>query len=391
MSPAEARCARTIPSMANFAVADSQNRVSIHSLPEADSDSPARTNEFTGIWPVPRPGSEWTVSVVDDSSRLEHHAAIGAAEVPGSSNTPPALIGARLAHYGSWSPSGDRLSYVVSDGRALSLRTWLPGDPGFHALLSAAPVFPAWVPGSHWLLCHHGPTLSAFETSSNEQRILSTAASGFRTPAVSTDGTRVAWAEVSAGRVIVVVGSLTGSPETVASFPGGVVLSFRPETNDLYAAVASSPESSVFGEIVRIDPGGASPQRIVQGPVVAYWWSPDGEKLATLHPTYSGDGRFQVRLHGPGGMFLGAMEPIIPSADTATMVGFFDQYTVSHPCWSGDGRWFGIAGRRVSEGPHPSFSGGNANSAFIWDTRTSAAPVAISNGALVVFERPAGK
>ncbi|MGB4861151.1 MAG: hypothetical protein WBO97_01715 [Tepidiformaceae bacterium] len=377
--------------MSHFAVADSQNRVSVYSLPEHVSDPPTSTTEITGIWPVPRPGSEWTVSVVDDSSRLEHRSGIGATEVPGSSNAPPALIGARLAHYAAWSPSGERLSYVVPDGRALSLRTWVPGDTGFHALVSAAPVFPAWVPGSNWLLCHHGPTLSAFDTSSSEQRILSAAASGFRTPAVSSDGSRIAWAEVSGGRVVVFVGSLTGGPEAVASFPGGVVLSFRPQTNDLHAAVASSPESGVFGEIVRIDSGGRPPQRILQGPVVAYWWSPDGDKLATLHPTYSGDGRFQVRFYGPAGEFLGAMEPIIPSADTATLVGFFDQYAVSHPCWSADGRWFGIAGRRVSEGPHPSFSGGDPNSAFIWDTRAKVAPVAIPGGSLVVFERSAGK
>jgi Tol biopolymer transport system component len=261
-------------------------------------------------------------------------------------------------------------------------------DPGFHTHLSAAPVFPAWVPGSDWLLCHHGATLSAFETGTGQQRILSASASGFRTPAVSADGTRIAWAEVSSGSVVIFVGSITGEPEVSARFGGGVVLSFRPGSHELIAAVASSPDSGVFGEIVRIPGGDEPPARIVHGPIVAYWWSPNGEKLATLHPTYSGDGRFQVRLYDLRGVFLGAMEPLIPSADSATMVGFFDQYTVSHPWWSADSRWFAICGRPVSEGLHPSFSGGTPDSAYVWDTESRVAPVRLGDAGLAVFQRP---
>ncbi len=279
----------------------------------------------------------------------------------------------------------------MPDGRALSLRTWEPGDQGFHTHLSAAPLFPVWVPGTKWLVCHHGATLTAFNTESREQRTLSATASGFRTPAVTTDGEAMAWAEVTDGAVVVFMGALSGESTVAARLAGGVALGFRPGTHDLFGAVANSPESGVFSYVAKVSTGEVEPTRIVQGPLVAFWWSPDGEKLATFHPTYSGDGRFQVRLHDPNGEFLGAMEPLIPSADVATMVGFFDQYATSHPSWSPDSRWFGIAGKLLSEGPHSSFTGGRPDVSYIWDTVNRGPITALSEGTLVVFQRPSGK
>lgn len=375
--------------MAQIAIAEPNNRISFLDLDDSTAGwVPGGSPAMGGFWPVPRPGGGWTASVVDQSSRLEHRSAIGEAEVPGSLNDPPALIGPRLTHYAAWSPDGKHLCYVVPDGRALSLRTWTPGESGYRAHLSAAPVFPAWVPNANWLVCHHGSTLSAFEIVTREQRTLSPTASGFRTPAVTSDGSRIAWGEVSDGAVRVVLGSVDGESETIGRLSGGVALGFRPGTHELFGAVQASSESSVFSYVARLSDGDGKQARLVQGPLVAFWWSPDGQRIASLHPTYSGDGRFQIRIHDAAGNFLRAMEPLIPSSDVATLVGFFDQYATSHPSWSGDSRWFAICGKLLSEGPHPSFSGGHRDRAFVWDTVVGGPTTALAEGSFAVFERP---
>lgn len=370
--------------MTSVAVAQRTSGIVFHEL---TGDAWSSAGEAKGLWPAaaPRHGG-WTACVIDESSRLEHHGPFGTLEVPGSKTEPPALLGPRLGHYAAWARSGDTLCYVVPDGRALSLRTWRSGESGFRTHLSAAPLFPAWVPGTDWLLCHHGATLSAFETVTGEQRILSASATGFRTPAVSDDGSCIAWAEVANGRVCVMTSGLRTDPRQVATFSSALTLSFRPGTAKLTAAVATSPESGVFASVVSV-PSEGEPQRIVKGPLVAYWWAPDGERLVVLHPSYTGDGRFQPRLYDAGGRFLAAMEPLIPAQDTATVIGFFDQYAVSHPNWSADSRWFGICGRVVTEGPHPSFSGGSPDSAFAWDTRAAGAPHILGRGTMLAFER----
>jgi hypothetical protein len=349
----------------------------------------ASSAQRPGLWPTARPGADsWTWSVVDTTARLEHLETLAAVEVPGSRTQPPLLLAARLAHYAAWSPSGDALCYVVPDGRALSLRIWRPGEPEARSLLSAAPLFTAWLPGTNWLLCHHGTSLSAFETATGEQRVLSNSAAGFRAPAVAHDGSVFAWAEVRDGRVEVRTGTVEpGGSRVVATFDGGTTLGYQPRTAELTLAVARQPESGVFSELVRVLDSGEV-LRIVQGPLVAYWWSPDGSRVASLHPSYTGDGRFQVRYHHATGRSLGATEAFVPSADTATMVGFFDQYSASHPSWSPSGRWFGLCGRLLKEGPHPSFSGGTTDRALIWDTRAPGVPHDLGPAQTLSFGRP---
>jgi hypothetical protein len=298
------------------------------------------------------------------------------------------LLAPRVAHYALWAPDGRGLCYVVPDGRALSLRTWRPGEAAARVHLSAAPVFSAWVPNTDWLVCHHGTTLSAFETITGEQRVLSSSAAGFRTPAVQPDGA-ILWAEVEAGGVVLRRGHL-GPPSvatTLAAFAGGVALMPRPQTSEIVLAVAEQPEAGVFSSVLRLDPDGAVQQQLVKGPLVAAWWAPDGSRLATLHPSYTGDGRFQVRFHLADGRPLGTAEPVIPSADTATAVTFFDQYAVSHPCWSADSRWFGLCGRLLRDGPHPSFQGRPLDRALLWDTRSSCALVELSDAVFLSFSR----
>ena len=337
------------------------------------------------LWPASAPNGEWTMSrVLSDYTAL---VSIAGTEVPGSRTEPPILMGPRLPHYALPSPEGGSGCYVVPDGRSLSLKVVSPGSEEARALLSAAPVFAAWVGDSKWLLAHHGATLSAFHVESGEQRVLSNSASGFRTPACSQEGAFIAWAEVRDGAVHVMASQFGAEPVDVAQFGGGAALGFRPGTRRLFATVAESPETGVFSEVVALDLAGGTPQRVLRGPIVALWWAPTGDRFTTLHPTYSGDGRFQLRIHTAEGTFVRATEGFIPSNDTATVVSFFDQYALSHPSWSPDGRWFGFAGRFQSDGPHPSYTGSAHDTAWVWDTFEGGAPHALGPGQLVVFGR----
>lgn len=331
-------------------------------------------------WPAWRPGhDELTTSFVEaEFAELVHE---GKA-VPGSRSRPAQFLAPRLPHYALWAPDGSKLSYVTPAEGGLSLRVWEAGAPADTFLLAGAPIFPAWHPDCRWLFVHSASAMLAVDTATGEQRELSGAAVGFRTPAVNVNGSTVAWAEVRDGAVEVVRGSIDGRRDTAGRFGGGVALSFRPHSDQLFVGIAGASQSSVFTEVVSIDG-----PRLIKGPLVGYWWSPDGERLAVLHPSYSGDGRFQVRLYDPAGRMLRAMEPFIPGPETATMVGFFDQYSLSHTSWSVDSRWFGMAGQFVNEGPHHSFSDGGRSHAWAWDTTTGELDRRVDEGSMIAFSR----
>lgn len=318
-------------------------------------------------------------------SHASDHAVIQAdgVSVPGSYTQPPLFLAPRLPHYFLWSPRGKRLAYVVPDGRSLVLNVWTAGEAAERALVAGAPLFPAWHPGEDVLFVHHGTVLERFDLASGEQMVLSNSAAGFRTPAVAPDGTRVAWAEVRDGAVRVMEsnGTQDGLAER-GSHLAGVVLSYEPPSR-LVVSVGSSPESSSFSEVRR--GGEASP--FLRGTFVASWASPDGSRLVTLQPSFAGDGRYQPRLWDNRGIAVAATEPFVPSADVSTMVNFFDQYTLSHPAWSASGRWFGMCGRFVAEGPHPAFSDGLSDYVWLWDSETGAVHRRVTPGSTLAFER----
>jgi dipeptidyl aminopeptidase/acylaminoacyl peptidase len=209
----------------------------------------------------------------------------------------------------------------------------------------------------------------SMDLESGERSQLSTNATGFRTAAVSPDGELTAFAEASERGATVRCDRDGAADSTeVATFEGGVALSFRPGTRELAVAVTTGSEAGVFRDLYVVDvERGGEPRRLVHGPLLAYWWAPTGDRLAVLVPAYTGDGRYQLRFHGPDGRFLRAMEPVTLSPDSRTMVSFFDQFALSHRPWSPDGRRFAFGGRLLTDAIPASFADGQLDAVVVAD------------------------
>lgn len=347
-----------------------------------DSGEPLRR----GLWPAWRagPGEEITASTVAAASSLESGAAGAApATVAGSETVDESFIGPGLPHYALWSPDGRRLCYVVSDGQRLAMKLWEAGLEASRVILSGAPLFPAWSANSRWLAVHHGSQLSLVDTQSDEQTLVSSFAAGFRTPACSDSG-RLAWLDAHDGSVEIRQALISGPAETVGTLDGGAVLAYRPRSHELTAALAGPTDSGAFAEVALLAP---ERRRLVKGPLVAFWWSPDGQRLMTLHPTFSGDGRFQLRLHDADGRLVHGSEGLIPAPGTATTLAFFDQYRLSHPVWSPDSRWFAICGSVLREGPAPSFGDRIAARAWLWEVARRGPASDLGEATFAAFNR----
>jgi hypothetical protein len=355
------------------------------------------TTSGEGWWPTWRPGARQLVtSAVTRAGSTDSRAVLrflepgteGALDVPGSVSAPAALIADRLAHYPLWSPNGSALCYVAPAGRTLAARLWRTRDTEERALLGGAPVFPAWDPSGEHIVLHHGSSLTTIHAKSLEETRLSDNAAGFRT--VAFQGDAFVFAEPSAAGVRIMFGHVDGGPSRPGpELRGGVAFAPRPGSSTVLAGVTVGAEAGVFSELVVLDFADpqAEPQRLVKGPLMAAWWAPDGERLAVLVPSYTGDGRFQLRFHRADGRFERAMEPTTLSQDMRTMVSFFDQYSLSHKLWSADGRWFAMSGRVVSDGPHASFAQAGLDQVLVADTAEVRPWEFVSNG-LAGFFRP---
>jgi hypothetical protein len=339
-----------------------------------------------GLWPAWRPGvgEEITASTVAASSSLESGAAGETpAAIAGSETVDESFIGPGLPHYALWSPDGRRICYVVADGQRLVLKLWEATAETSRVIVSGAPLFSAWSSDSRWLAVHHGSQLSVVDTQSAEQTLVSNFAVGFRAPAWSDSG-RLAWLDARDGSVEIREALVPDPAETVGTLNGGAVLAYRPRSDELTAALAGPTDSGAFAEVACLTP---ERRRLVKGPLVGFWWSPDGQRLMTLHPTFSGDGRFQLRLHDADGSLVRGSEGLIPAPGTATTLAFFDQYRLSHPVWSSDSRWFVLCASLPREGPAPSFSDRKTSRAWLWDAAAGGSPADLGEATFAAFNR----
>lgn len=307
----------------------------------------------------------------------------------------PPIIAPRLPHYGLWSPGGNVLSYVAQSSYGLTLfLSEVDGDFTSDPIINGAPLFLAWCTDNNFLGVHAGEELAVVEVEGSRTTAnVAHRALGFRTPAFSDDANIMAYALPAEPGVAIMRALFQGmNGREVHRFDGGVALGFRPGTEQLTAAVTRQPNTGVFDELWSLDlsedPPAVSP--ITRGPIVAFFWSPVGDRVAVVFPAQTGDGRYAIRVHEPGGRILAVSEAFVPSPDYRMILGFFDQYMQSHHLWSPDGKHFLVTGRLVNDAVSSSLGDPEGDYVMLW-TPGSARPLEPIAAGDMGFFRPAAK
>jgi len=107
----------------------------------------------------------------------------------------------------------------------------------------------------------------------------------------------------------------------------------------------------------------------VDDAILAFFWSPDGSKIAFVTASNATGGlRWKVLDLGIGGGATTALVDFVPSPDQFTMFRFFDQYAHSHSLWSPDSRRIVFAGRLSARASSASQSAQSGSMALTVDT-----------------------
>ena len=349
------------------------------SVAERQDDGAWAVSELTdeGVWPTPNArGTLVAASVVDIRERGDARSSVVLTDVGRGQEAAvafralpdaPPVIAPRVPHYVSWSPTGELLAIVAPGREALTLYlSAADGSISSDALLSGAPLFPAWSADGRHLAVHAGSDLFLVDVASRARTTVSDRAAGFRTPAFVGD--ELLYAVPGEPGVVLVARDLdTGQDRDVRRFDGGVALQARPHSRELSVAVTTEPDSGVFDAVWLGAPESPrSFRKVLRGPLAAVTWSPSGTLALVVAPAHTGDSRYQLQTFSAEGAFHAATEPIVPGADFRTMFGFFDQYGPSHPFWSDDGQWIAISGRLGGDGRSAALSDGVADQVFAW-------------------------
>lgn len=263
-----------------------------------------------------------------------------------------------------WAPDSERVSFASSyqdEDVGLSLQVVDVDGSGHSNLVSGRPMYWAWAPDASSIVTHSGTggakriRLVEFRNSRSGDEELSARPSSFQAPAYSPDGSRIAAVvEDTEGDNQLAVMPAAGAPvQPIADIGRFAAFGWSPSGDRIAYIDGQNPAiGGIRGELHVISPepipstvslqsGGSTRVPGGQG-VIAFFWSPDGEKLAFFRPVASTGGPQQivmtlfvydlvqqeVRAHGT-----------FPASSTFAyqVLPFFDQYQRSATIWSPDG------------------------------------------------------
>jgi len=363
------------PSPARLAIVDAEGR-----LVTADQDghvsAPIGTAGIRYSFPAWSPEGERIAAIGDDNGTgVVHVFSVGPGGTDAASAGPAPIYdsGERPPFYLYWSPDGSRVTFLTTEPDGIALRI-APADASAPATVvrEGAPMYWAWSGADDLLVHSGGAAADAFigEVGLDGSAIppTLTGSGGFRAPAVSSDRAFRAYvAPGSAGADEVVVEMRDGSDRHGTDVGGETAIGFGPTTSDLAFIAPDAPGAALGLPVgpLRLLSGTTGDVRVLlPGPVVAFFWAPDGQTIAALQLGQQSDDNVAAR-DGIGTARL-ARAPIAAPApgigvrllfvDAATgttrsargiqladlfvaqVLPYFDQYALSHRIWSPDSR-----------------------------------------------------
>jgi Tol biopolymer transport system component len=263
-----------------------------------------------------------------------------------------------------WSPNSQSIAFLGSDAATGALSQYLvPALGGQSKLISqGSPYYWDWSPDNNSMIVHIGGTGSdnpaarlAFlgADGSNLKGDLKLKAGSFEAPAWSTAGDTVALAtQNDAGTNQLILASPNGNVKQVlASLSGPVSFAWSPTDNHLAYAVYDTSGSVPTVHLVVLD--SAHPDQtdeVAQGAVAAFFWSPDGQKIAYFVLQNAGvhtsaahtaaplkaSVELGVWVYDRAGRTAKKVATVTPTDAFQQILNFYSQYQRSDTIWSPD-------------------------------------------------------
>lgn len=255
--------------------------------------------------------------------------------------------------YMQWSPDESRLAYLSNwlnldqstATIALRLVDFSSVTNTISTLAEGEPLYLAWSPDSDRILIHIDNDRLEFWDTAGQGAPLSQTFAAFPTPQWSKDGSQLLYAVGEQGAQKLILADAKGTQlQEITDFDETISFSLSPDDKQIaYAVTPASVNIAAFGPLYVVDVASNQTREIADKPVMAFFWSPDGSKLAYLVTDDSGP-QLRLRWYVWDGKVNNAYAAMVPSElFMGAYIQFFDQYSRSMNIWSPDSTAFAYA------------------------------------------------
>ncbi len=296
--------------------------------------------------PVPSPDGR-SIAYVKTVHNIEEVAS--ALVIHRLNGTPRTVFDSYRSHpfYLHWSPDGRNLAFLASDRNGMVLRNVnTVGEPVTQEVVPGQPSYFSWTPDSHRLLLHTGGSapngsLSLWQVGDDEPQPLAVAPAMFQAPAWVEDGQAAIAVIRDSGAVTLVRLDQQGAiQQRLATADSGMLFVTAPDGKEVaYMRI----DRRSFGNLRIVGTDGTGDREVTTDPVVTFFWSPDGTRIAFLAEpdegirTVASPAEQEITLAwyvlDVASGEVGRLNTFVPSDEFLNLLPFFDQYAQSIRLW----------------------------------------------------------
>ncbi|MFZ0887240.1 MAG: hypothetical protein WA005_02200 [Candidatus Binataceae bacterium] len=266
--------------------------------------------------------------------------------------------------YMYWLPDGKRLSFLVTepDNRLSLMLAEVRENAPIRIVTSGWPLYYDWGPHPDELLVHTNQTrsenreqvwlMNLTPTGQEVERMLWRGRAPFKSPCWSRDGKHLALVATQDDVARIYVADPDGkNPKPIAKLlPGESSFVWSPDSRHLAFSTAQLPPNTVFDGISIVDIADGSIRKIVNEDVAAFYFSPDGNRLAYIgvppqRPYFTWN---VIDLRTPKKRELAKF---VATTEGTIAARYFEQLSLSHTIWAPDSSAFVFAGVILKEVP----------------------------------------
>ncbi|MSQ32575.1 MAG: hypothetical protein EXR59_05035 [Dehalococcoidia bacterium] len=299
------------------------------------------------------------------------------------------FVAAGVPHYMCWSPDSKSLAFVGQDElRGLTLHVSNIKNEPPKEIISGSPIFSLWSGNSNRMLLHVGETMYLADIAAGkEPKELRHRSIAFRCFAWALNGTKsvyVARAPYRGGSAIYLADENGDNGQPVAPIRRGeTVLVSSPSQEYVAFTEKGPPAAQYYVTLKLLKVNDIEVKTFVDEPLLAFFWAPDGEKIAFIGYDPSTQ-KATWKIIDVKNEKVFKLTDFVPSSELSTVIAFFDQYAQSHSPWSSNSRYLAFTGHAESRKYGSNGKHGN-NHVYVIDIHSRLSPYSVGAGSMATW------